>query len=128
MWLFQKITVQYHDAQPLLEALAQPAPLDLRVNTIKADRDTVLAELRTALKSNRRADGGPDVMATRYRPDGIRLRERTALMRWRMYKDGPAEVEDVGGQLVARLAAPRRGNVVGDSCAGAGGQTLASGS
>ncbi len=128
MWLFQKITVQYHDAQPLLEALAQPAPLDLRVNTIKADRDTVLAELRTALKSNRRADGGPDVMATRYSPDGIRLRDKPALMRWPMYKDGRIEVQDEGSQLVARLAAPRRGNMVVDFCAGAGGKTLAIGS
>src|SRR6266853_6665566 len=128
MWLFQKITVQYHDAQPLLEALAQPAPLDLRVNTIKADRDTVLAELRTALKSNRRADGAPDVMATRYSPDGIRLRDKPALMRWPMYKDGRIEVQDEGSQLVARLAAPRRGNMVVDFCAGAGGKTLAIGS
>jgi 16S rRNA (cytosine967-C5)-methyltransferase len=128
MWLFQKITVQYHDAQPLLEALARPAPLDLRVNTIKADRDTVLAELRTALKSNRRADGVPDVMATRYSPDGIRLRDKPALMRWPMYKDGRIEVQDEGSQLVARLAAPRRGNMVVDFCAGAGGKTLAIGS
>jgi 16S rRNA (cytosine967-C5)-methyltransferase len=128
MWLFQKITGQYHDAQPLLEALAQPAPLDLRVNTIKADRDTVLAELKTALKSNRRADGAPDVMATRYSPDGIRLRDKPALMRWPMYKDGRIEVQDEGSQLVARLAAPRRGNMVVDFCAGAGGKTLAIGS
>src|SRR6266853_6276740 len=47
MWLFQKVTIQYHDAGPLLQALAQPAPLDLRVNTIKADRDTVLAEFKS---------------------------------------------------------------------------------
>ncbi len=112
----------------MLEALAQPAPLDLRVNTIKADRDTVLAELRTALKSNRRADGAPDVMATRYSPDGIRLRDKPALMRWPMYKDGRIEVQDEGSQLVARLAAPRRGNMVVDFCAGAGGKTLAIGS
>jgi len=49
-------------------------------------------------------------------------------MRWPMYKDGRIEVQDEGSQLVARLAAPRRGNMVVDFCAGAGGKTLAIGS
>jgi 16S rRNA (cytosine967-C5)-methyltransferase len=124
IWLFQKITVQYHDAQPLLESLAQPAPLDLRVNTIKADRDAVLAEF----KSIARADGAPRAEATRYSPEGIRLRDKPALKRWPMYKDGRIEVQDEGSQLVARLAAPRRGNMVVDFCAGAGGKTRAIGS
>jgi 16S rRNA (cytosine967-C5)-methyltransferase len=124
MWLFQKITVQYHDAQPLLDALTRPAPLDLRVNTIKTDRDAVLAEF----KSIARAGGVPKAVPTRYSPEGIRLRDKPALTRWPMYKDGRIEVQDEGSQLVARLAAPRRGNMVVDFCAGAGGKTLALGS
>ncbi|HEX4584718.1 MAG TPA: RsmB/NOP family class I SAM-dependent RNA methyltransferase [Burkholderiaceae bacterium] len=124
MWLFQKITVQYHDAQPLLEALVRPAPLDLRVNTVKTDRDAVLAEF----KAIARAGGAPAAVPTRYSPDGIRLRDKPALTRWPMYKDGRIEVQDEGSQLVARLAAPRRGNMVVDFCAGAGGKTLALGS
>jgi 16S rRNA (cytosine967-C5)-methyltransferase len=124
MWLFQKVTVQYHDAGPLLEALAQPAALDLRVNTMKSDREAVLAEFRAA-----RLAGGPQhAVATRYSPDGIRLRDKPALARWPMYKDGRIEVQDEGSQLVARLASVRRGQMVVDFCAGAGGKTLALGS
>jgi 16S rRNA (cytosine967-C5)-methyltransferase len=139
MWLFQRITVQYHDAQQLFEALTQAAPLDLRVNTIKTDRDAVLAELRSALKSSGpscaagagapgASERKPEAVATRYSPDGIRLRDKPALTRWPMYKDGRIEVQDEGSQLVARLTAPRRGSMVVDFCAGAGGKTLAIGS
>jgi len=124
MWLFQRITSQYHDAERLFEALAQAAPLDLRVNTIKADRDSVLAELNAVHRSG----GAPGAQATRYSPDGIRLREKPALTRWPIYKDGRVEVQDEGSQLVARLTAPRRGQMVVDFCAGAGGKTLALGS
>jgi 16S rRNA (cytosine967-C5)-methyltransferase len=124
MWLFQRVTGQYHDAGPLLESLAQAAPLDLRVNTLKAQRSEVLAEFDAV----RRADGTLQAVATRYSPDGIRLREKPALTRWPMYKDGRIEVQDEGSQLVARLLAPRRGQMVVDFCAGAGGKTLAIGS
>jgi len=123
-WLFQKVTVQYHDAGALLRSLAQPAALDLRVNTMKAQRDEVLAEF----DSVRRADGTLHAVATRYSPEGIRLREKPALMRWPMYKAGRVEVQDEGSQLVARLLAPRRGQMVVDLCAGAGGKALAIGS
>jgi 16S rRNA (cytosine967-C5)-methyltransferase len=124
MWLFQRITVQYHDAQPLLEALTRSAPLDLRVNTIKAAREAVLAEFAAIARAGSPLHATP----TRYGPDGIRLREKPALARWPMYKDGRIEVQDEGSQLVARLVAPRRGSMVVDFCAGAGGKTLALGS
>jgi 16S rRNA (cytosine967-C5)-methyltransferase len=142
MWLFQRVTVQYHDAQQLLEALTRSAPLDLRVNTMKTDRDAVLAELKSAFEpsgsprpafaprasAGKRGDGSPGAMPTRYSPDGIRLRDKPALTRWPMYKDGRIEVQDEGSQLVARLTTPRRGSMVVDFCAGAGGKTLAIGS
>jgi len=128
MWLFQRITVQYHDAQQLFEALTQAAPLDLRVNTIKTDRDAVLAEFKSTRKPGARGDPVPEAVPTRYSPDGIRLRDKPALTRWPMYKDGRIEVQDEGSQLVARLIAPRRGSMVVDFCAGAGGKTLAIGS
>lgn len=124
MWLFQRITSQYQDAGPLFEALTRPAPLDLRVNTIKATREAVLAQFETV----RRPDGTLDARATRYSPDGIRLQDKPALTRWPMYKNGSIEVQDEGSQLVARLLAPRRGQMVVDFCAGAGGKTLAVGS
>jgi 16S rRNA (cytosine967-C5)-methyltransferase len=118
-WALELIEAQYPDAEALLAANAQPAPLDLRVNTIKADRDEVLAEL---------AASGVRARATSYSPDGVRLDEKPGLTRWPIYKEGRIEVQDEGSQLVARLVAPRRGQMVADLCAGAGGKTLALGS
>ncbi len=123
IWLHQRAVEQYPDAAALVAALAQPAPLDLRVNTIKATREEVLAELRRPTP----AHAPLDAQATRYSPEGVRLAEKPALTRWELYKDGRIEVQDEGSQLVARLVAPRRGEMVVDFCAGAGGKTLALG-
>jgi len=122
-WLLRRANEQYPDAAELLAALAQPAPLDLRVNTLKSDRAAVLAELCSAT----RIHAPLLAQATRYGPDGIRLPEKPALTRWPLYRDGLIEVQDEGSQLVARLVAPRRGEMVVDFCAGAGGKTLALG-
>jgi 16S rRNA (cytosine967-C5)-methyltransferase len=124
LWLFQRITAQYHDAEPLLAAMLEPAPLDLRVNTLKATRAEVLAELRAATRQHAPLAAEP----TPYSPDGIRLFDKPALTRWPLYQDGLIEVQDEGSQLIARLVAPKRGTMVVDFCAGAGGKTLALGS
>jgi len=124
LWLFTHVTAQYHDAEPLFAAQTEAAPLDLRVNTIKADRDQVLAQLRAATREHAPLAAQP----TRYSPDGIRLDEKPALTRWPLYQDGMIEVQDEGSQLIARLLAPKRGDMVVDFCAGAGGKTLALGS
>ncbi|MCS7101690.1 MAG: RsmB/NOP family class I SAM-dependent RNA methyltransferase [Burkholderiaceae bacterium] len=117
LWLFQRITAQYHDAEALFAALTAAAPLDLRVNRVKAQRDAVLAELRARVAAE----------PTRYAPDGIRLHEKPALTRWPVYQEGRVEVQDEGSQLIAHLVAPKRGDMVVDFCAGAGGKTLALG-
>jgi 16S rRNA (cytosine967-C5)-methyltransferase len=124
LWLFTHVTAQYHDAEPLLAALTEAAPLDLRVNTIKANRDQVLAELRASTREH----APLAAQATRYSPDGIRLDDKPALTRWPLYQDGMIEVQDEGSQLIARLVAPKRSDMVVDFCAGAGGKTLALGS
>lgn len=124
LWLYAKIVEQYPDAETLFGAMTEAAPLDLRVNGMKADRDQVLAELR----SGTREHAPIDAMPTRYSPEGIRLTEKPALTRWGVYRDGLVEVQDEGSQLIARLLAPRRGEMVVDFCAGAGGKTLALGS
>ena len=123
-WLHQRLTRQYPDAEALLAALAQPAPLDLRVNTMRARRDEVLAELRAATRQHAPLHAEP----TPYSPEGIRLLEKPGLTRWPLYQSGAIEVQDEGSQLIARLVAPRRGEMVVDFCAGAGGKTLALGS
>ncbi len=124
MWLYERVCDQYEDADALLAALCEPAPLDLRVNTQRAQRDAVLAELRSSTRSH----APLHAEATPYSPEGIRLLEKPGLTRWPLYQDGKIEVQDEGSQLIARLVAPRRGEMVVDFCAGAGGKTLAIGS
>ena len=128
-WLHALIAAQYGASDPtevaaLCRAMTEAAPLDLRVNGIKAGRDEVLAVLR----SGTREHGPVDAMPTRYSPEGIRLQEKPGLTRWPLYRDGLIEVQDEGSQLIARLLAPRRSEMVVDFCAGAGGKTLALGS
>jgi 16S rRNA (cytosine967-C5)-methyltransferase len=117
-WLFLEFQRLYPDSAALIETLTEPAPLDLRVNAIKATRDAVLAEF---------ADYGIEGQATKYSPDGIRLAGKPALTQWAAFREGRIEVQDEGSQLIARLVAPRRGEMVIDFCAGAGGKTLAMG-
>jgi len=96
-------------------SLQQAAPLDLRVNTLKAPREAVLDRLEF------------DQLAaepTRYSAIGVRLREKPALNQHPMFLDGAVEVQDEGSQLLGMLMEPRRGEMVVDFCAGAGGKTL----
>ncbi len=102
------------------QGLAGRPPLDLRVNTLKANRDKVLRALgRFAPEAEPRL------------PDGVRLPagERDSrtpnVTSEEGYLKGWFEVQDFGSQAVAALANPRGGEQVLDLCAGAGGKTLA---
>jgi 16S rRNA (cytosine967-C5)-methyltransferase len=101
-----------------VDATAAAAPLDLRVNALKADRDGVLERLRVA---------GFDAAATPYSPLGIRIAGKPALQKTDVFEQGLVEVQDEGSQLLALLVGARRGEMVVDFCAGAGGKTLALG-
>jgi 16S rRNA (cytosine967-C5)-methyltransferase len=98
------------------KALNAPAPTDLRVNLLKADRDTA----RRAL-----AKEGVAAEPTALSPIGLRLRERVALGGLVAFKEGLVEVQDESSQIAALLADARPGMRVVDFCAGAGGKTLA---
>ena len=104
--------------QSLAQALREPAPLDLRVNTWRARRDDVLREL-VAL--------GHAVAPTPFSPWGLRVQGRPALQDTAAFRDGRIEVQDEGSQLLAALLDAKRGEMVVDFCAGAGGKTLALG-
>ena len=102
----------------LVASLDQPATLDLRVNTLKKKRDAVLAELSQA---------GLVGEATPFSPLGIRLQGKPSLAQWPAFVQGEVEVQDEGSQLLALLLDAKRGEMVVDFCAGAGGKTLAIG-
>ena len=102
----------------LVEALDQPAPLDLRVNTFKTGREQAQQAL---------ADAGITAQVTPYSPWGLRIQGKPALTTVSAFVQGEVEVQDEGSQLLALLAGAGRGQMVVDFCAGAGGKTLALG-
>ena len=102
----------------LARALDAPAPLDLRVNVLKARREDAQAALAAL---------GVASTPTPWSPWGLRLAGKPALTRLAPFEHGEVEVQDEGSQLLALLTGARRGELVVDFCAGAGGKTLALG-
>ena len=116
-WLEPHLTAVYgRRLEDEMAALNAPAPFDLRVNTLKADRETARRALAAA-----HIDAEP----TPWSPLGLRLKHRAPLAGTAAFKDGLVEVQDEGSQIAALLADARPGMRVVDFCAGAGGKTLA---
>lgn len=116
-WLADRL-LQFMSPDELLalaQGLNQAAPLDLRVNPLKAERAVVLARL---------AEEGIAAEAGALSPLCIRLKAKPALQKHPLYLDGSIEVQDEGSQLLGFLLAPKRGEMAADFCAGAGGKTL----
>jgi 16S rRNA (cytosine967-C5)-methyltransferase len=119
-WISQPLQARLGDEgfRALAASLEQPAPLDLRVNTLKAKREAAQAAL---------AEAGIDAQPTPYSPWGLRVAGKPALQKLPAFTSGEIEVQDEGSQLLALLLDPKRGEMVVDFCAGAGGKTLALG-
>ncbi|HEX4325633.1 MAG TPA: RsmB/NOP family class I SAM-dependent RNA methyltransferase [Burkholderiales bacterium] len=119
-WLWDSLAAARGEegAEALARGLKQAAPLDLRVNLMKNTREEALTQLKA---------GEIEGAATRYSPHGIRLAGKPVLQRNALFLAGGVEVQDEGSQLLAELMAPKRGEMVIDFCAGAGGKTLALG-
>jgi 16S rRNA (cytosine967-C5)-methyltransferase len=99
-----------------MTALMAEAPLDLRVNLLKA----TLPQARAAL-----VEAGLDPVETPFSPWGLRLPDRVALGQLDAFQAGLVEVQDEGSQLIALLTEAKPGMRVCDFCAGAGGKALA---
>lgn len=119
-WLFEKLVARHGEESALqfAEALNRPAPLDLRVNSIKATREEIIASL---------AEAPILCEPTPYAPLGIRIIKKPALQNLPIFKNGLIEVQDEGSQLLSQIVGAKRGEMVVDFCAGAGGKTLALG-
>ena len=120
-WIWPRLEAAFGaDAVAQGAALATRAPLDLRVNTLKADRARVLKAL------SRHHGGAFDLL-----PDAIRIAAPKGAARApnvqadAAFAKGWFEVQDAGSQAAALLAGPKPGMQVADICAGAGGKTLA---
>jgi 16S rRNA (cytosine967-C5)-methyltransferase len=102
-----------------MRAMLERAPVDLRVNTLKAARDDVLATLR---------DENIDALRTTYSPLGIRIAAQSglsALRRHVLFEEGAFEFQDEASQIVALLVGAKPGERILDLAAGAGGKALA---
>src|SRR5271165_1874899 len=100
-------------------AMASRAPLDLRVNSLKAKRDKVLASLSHL-----------GARPTPFSPLGLRIElsadaRNPGIQAEETFIKGLVEVQDEGSQIAALLSAAKPGEQVIDLCAGAGGKTLA---
>lgn len=120
VWLAQALRSDLGDEQfwALAGSLDTAAPLDLRVNALRAKRDEARASLAAA---------GIETQPTPYSPWGLRVCGKPALGKLGVFTRGDVEVQDEGSQLLALLSEARRGEMVVDFCAGAGGKTLALG-
>ena len=92
------------------DALLERAPLDLRVNTLKAEPATVDLPVQ--------AQPAPA-------PNALRLPAGSPVEQWPEWQNGLIEVQDAGSQLACRTVGAQPGETVVDLCAGAGGKTLA---
>jgi len=119
-WLAEPLLARLGDEEfwKLATALNEAAPLDLRVNALKLKREEAQEQFKAA---------GIEAVPTPYSPLGLRIDGKPALHELELFTSGGVEVQDEGSQLLALLLAPKRGEMVVDFCAGAGGKTLALG-
>ncbi|VTU35601.1 RsmB/NOP family class I SAM-dependent RNA methyltransferase [Variovorax sp. PBL-E5] len=118
-WLVAPLKAQLGaEFWPLVRSLQQPAPLDLRVNALTDKRPDVQKEL---------AQAAIPAAATPFSPWGLRIEGKPALTKLDAFVRGAVEVQDEGSQLLALVLDAKRGEMVVDFCAGAGGKTLAIG-
>ncbi len=120
-WIFGRLSAQAEkvanlDLPGLLSALLKPASFDIRVNTSKTDRHSLISTL--ALQGIQTSEV-VDIETA------LEIEGHPSLERSEAFRLGLFEVQDRGSQLLTQLCAPKRGQTVIDFCAGAGGKTLA---
>jgi len=116
-WVMERLGRQLSGTEILALAcgLNAPAPLDLRVNTLRGELERVQRAL---------AADGIAAEPTPYSPVGLRVRGRPPINRHALFLAGAIEVQDEGSQVLGFLLAPKRHDLVVDFCAGAGGKSL----
>ncbi|MFC3099298.1 RsmB/NOP family class I SAM-dependent RNA methyltransferase [Altererythrobacter lauratis] len=108
-WLEERLAASGIDGDEAA-ALLSRAPLDIRVNRLKANPDTLELPVNA------------ETLAV---PGALRLPAGTMVEEWPAFAEGLIEVQDAGSQLACLAAGAKAGETVIDLCAGAGGKTLA---
>ncbi len=122
-WLWENLLEQYGEqsAINIAKSLLYPANLNLRVNLLKEKNILkVVDELIISFP-----DLKDKIVKTNISPICISLPRGTSIQRDNLFLDGKIEVQDEGSQILSFLVNPKRGSMVADFCAGAGGKTLA---
>jgi 16S rRNA (cytosine967-C5)-methyltransferase len=116
-WLFDRLSKDLSEQElpTLIAALNSNAPLDIRANRLKCDRN----QLRQRL-----AVDGFELINVDSAPDALRKFSRAPLFNTEAFRDGWFEVQDVGSQLISLLVDAKPKQRIVDFCAGAGGKTL----
>lgn len=115
---WQEGTIEANDwfsSVELAASLLGAAPIPLRVNTLAADRKTVLKILR---------EDGIHARTGKLSPDAILIDRRVNLTGTNLYREGTVEIQDEASQLAGFALAPEAGWRTLDACAGAGGKAL----
>jgi 16S rRNA (cytosine967-C5)-methyltransferase len=120
-WIYARLSAQAEktesfDLPALMTALLTPASFDIRVNTSKTDRQSLISTL---------AQQGIQTSEVADIETALEIEGHPSLERSEAFRQGLFEVQDRGSQLLTQLCAPKRGQTVIDFCAGAGGKTLA---
>jgi 16S rRNA (cytosine967-C5)-methyltransferase len=116
-WTLPLLQARFGDRLAVeMAAMSEEAPLDLRVNLLKTDRDAAIAAL---------AEEGIEAQKTPLSPWGLRVSGRRPVVTGAAFRAGLVEIQDEGSQLVAALVQAAPEMRVADFCAGAGGKTLA---
>ncbi|WP_372965903.1 16S rRNA (cytosine(967)-C(5))-methyltransferase RsmB [Marinobacter sp.] len=116
-WMVEKLRHNWpNDWQSILEANNTQAPMTLRVNALRFNRDEYL---------NLLADAGVGAKATRFAPLGIQLDHPVPVDRLPWFEDGAVSVQDEAAQLCTTLLDLQPGQRVLDACAAPGGKTCA---
>jgi 16S rRNA (cytosine967-C5)-methyltransferase len=102
------------DITPLLAANNHQAPLVLRVNAVRTDREALLRAFKTE---------GIEALPTNWSPQGIVLHSQVPIDRLRCYQEGLFQVQAEASQLVTYLLDPHPGEKILDACAAPGGKT-----
>lgn len=101
-------------AEELLEALNERPDLYVRTNTLKTDRDSLLKEFeKEGIKAHKAL----------FPEEAIMVENFKGIENSRLYKEGLFTVQDISSMLVAKVVAPKEGDMVLDVCSAPGGKS-----
>ncbi len=115
-WATEKLKKLFgEEFEENLRSMIDPAPLDLRVNTVKGTVDEALASL---------AEDSICTEKTAHSPLGLRAHGKPFMSDSKAFRSGLVEIQDEGSQLIGLVSGAKPGMRVLDFCAGGGGKTL----